>query len=125
MPRVVHFEIPADEPERASKFYKDVFNWDIQKWDGPEDYWLVGTGDRSQLGIDGGIMKRRHPEQPPVNTIDVASVDDFAAKITENGGQIVVPKMPVPGIGWLAYFKDTEGNIFGIMQEDLSVGQGG
>ena len=120
MPRVVHFEIPADEPERASKFYKDVFNWDIQKWDGPEDYWLVGTGDRSQLGIDGGILKRRHPEQPPANTIDVSSVDDFAQKITESGGQIVVPKMPVPGIGWLAYCKDTEGNIFGIMQEDRS-----
>ena len=118
MPRVVHFEIPADEPERASKFYKDVFNWDIQKWDGPEDYWLVGTGDKSQLGIDGGILKRRHPQQPPVNTIDVPSVDDFTKKIVDNGGEIALPKMPVPGIGWLAYCKDTEGNIFGIMQED-------
>jgi predicted enzyme related to lactoylglutathione lyase len=121
MPRVVHFEIPADDPQRASTFYKQVFDWDINKWDGPEDYWLLKTGEQGTLGIDGGLMKRQHPDQPVVNTIDVDSVDEFVKKVTDNGGEVAMPKMPVPGIGWLAYCKDTEGNIFGIMQWDKSV----
>jgi predicted enzyme related to lactoylglutathione lyase len=121
MPRVVHFEIPADNPERAASFYKSVFDWDITKWDGPTDYWLVMTGEEGTPGINGGLLKRQHPDQPPVNTIDVESVDDFLKKVTDNGGEIAVPKMPVPGVGWLAYCKDTEGNIFGIMQSDRSV----
>jgi hypothetical protein len=120
MSRVVHFEIPADDPDRASGFYQQVFGWQINKWDGPEPYWLITTGDNNQPGINGGLMKRRHPDQPVVNTIDVLSVDDYVAKISQHGGEIVVPKMAVPGVGWLAYFKDTEGNIFGIMQSDDS-----
>ena len=120
MPRVVHFEIPADDTDRACGFYQQVFGWQISKWDGPEPYWLITTGDNNQPGINGGLMKRRHPDQPVVNTIDVSSVDDYVAKISAHGGEIVVPKMAVPGVGWLAYFKDTEGNIFGIMQPDDS-----
>lgn len=120
MPRVVHFEIPAADPARAIGFYQQVFGWQISQWDGPEPYWLITTGDNNQPGINGGLMQRRHPDQPVVNTIDVSSVDDYVAKISQHGGEIVVPKMAVPGVGWLAYFKDTEGNIFGIMQPDDS-----
>jgi len=119
MPRVVHFEIPADNPERALAFYESVFGWQSQKWDGPTPYWLIQTGTEG-LGIDGGLMQRQHPSQPVVNTIDVSSVDEYTQKITTAGGEIVLPKMPIPGVGWLLYFKDPEGNIFGIMQSDPS-----
>lgn len=118
MPRVVHFEIPADDPQKIQKFFEDVFGWQFHKWDGPMTYWLIKTGEDSQPGINGGLMARMHPGQPMVNTLDVASVDESARKITEAGGTIVVPKMAVPGVGWLVYFKDPEGNIHGIMQND-------
>ena len=117
MPRVVHFEISADKPDRAAEFYKNVFGWDVKKWDGPQPYWLVSTGPDGQPGINGGIMNRMGP-QPIVNTVDVPSVDDFVAKITASGGKVVAPKMAVPGVGWMAYCLDTEGNQFGIMQND-------
>jgi len=123
MPRVVHFEIHADDPERAAKFYRAVFGWQVTKWDGPIDYWMVVTGPRDQPGIDGGIIKRQGPLSGDgviayVCTLDVSSVDEYAAKVTAHGGQIVVPKMPIPTVGWMAYAKDTEGNIFGIHQAD-------
>ena len=120
MNRPVHFEIPAENPERAIAFYQKVFGWTFQKWDGPMPYWLVMTGPTDQPGINGGLMPRRDPAQPCVNTMDVANVDASLATITGSGGQCVVPKMPIPGIGWLAYCKDTEGHIFGIMQNDPS-----
>lgn len=119
MPRVVHFEISADEPERAVRFYTDVFGWKTEKWGGPKDYWLITTGADEQPGINGGVFKREGPVNF-VNTIDVPSVDDFAAKITEHGGKVVVPKMAIPGVGYLIYCQDTESNVFGIMQGDPS-----
>ena len=123
MPRVVHFEIHAEEPERAVAFYQQVFGWEISKWAGPHEYWLIKTGPDGQLGINGGLMRRRGSIDGTaviayVCTIDVPSVDEYAARITGHAGTVVVPKMPIPGIGWLVYAKDTEGNIFGIMQPD-------
>jgi len=118
MPRVVHFEINSDNPERAVKFYQKVFGWKIEKWNGPVDYWLVTTGPKDQPGINGGIMKRINPQASTYNTVDVPSVDEFTKKIVESGGKVVVPKMAVPGVGYMAYCADTEGNVFGIMQED-------
>jgi predicted enzyme related to lactoylglutathione lyase len=125
MPRVVHFEIHADDPQRAVNFYQSVFGWQIQKWDGPEDYWPVTTGQAPEPGIDGAILKRMGPINGDaviayVCTVDVPSVDDAIAKITSHGGTIALPKMPVPGVGWLVYAKDTEGNIFGALQSDRS-----
>lgn len=123
MSRVIHFEIHAENPERAINFYKALFGWEFTKYPGPEDYWLVTTGPDSQPGINGGLIRRRGVIDGQaviayVCTIDVSSVDKCVEKISENGGAIVVPKMPIPQIGWLAYAKDTEGNIFGIMQSD-------
>ena len=108
-----------DDPDRAVKFYSEVFDWKIEKWQGPVEYWLVITGGDDQPGINGGMM-RRQGQTGTVNTIDVPSVDDFADKIVANGGKIVAPKMAVPGVGYLAYCQDTEGNTFGIMQSDMS-----
>lgn len=122
--RVIHFEIGADNPERAVKFYTDAFGWKVEKWDSPDkevEYWLVTTGPKDQPGIDGGIFRRPGPAKGNViNTIDVTSVDDSAKKITELGGKLAVPKMPIPGVGWLAYCEDSEGNVFGIMQSDIN-----
>ncbi|MFL5588805.1 MAG: VOC family protein [Ktedonobacteraceae bacterium] len=125
MPRVVHFEIHADDPQRAVTFYQDIFGWQINKWGGPEDYWLVITGPDNEPGINGAILRRHGPVNGDaviayVCTIDVPSVDDVTAKITAHGGTIALPKMAVPQVGWLAYGKDTEGNIFGVMQSDPS-----
>jgi hypothetical protein len=119
MPRVIHFEISADDPDRAGRFYQTVFGWEIQKWNGPQDYWLVTTGPSDQPGINGGIFKRQGPVNY-VNTVEVTALDDYVARITENGGQIAVPKMAIPGVGWLVYCKDTEDNVFGVMQSDPS-----
>jgi uncharacterized protein len=118
MPRVVHFKINVDNPERASKFYSDTFGWQFQKWGGPSEYWLVTTGADSQPGINGGMMKRPHPGAATVNTIGVASVDESVAAVTKNGGKVVMPKTAIPTIGWFAYCSDTEGNTFGVMQPD-------
>jgi predicted enzyme related to lactoylglutathione lyase len=117
MSRIVHFEVMAENPERAIAFYSKVFGWQINKWDGPEDYWLVTTGPDDTPGINGAIGQSRG-EAVTVNTIQVDSVDDFAEKVTANGGEIVVPKMSIPGIGYQIYCKDTEGIVFGIHQVD-------
>ena len=117
MPRVVHFEINADDGERAVQFYTNVFGWKVEKWNGPVDYWLLTTG-KGEPGIDGAVTPRQDPPEATVNTIDVDSVDEYMAKINQYGGTILVPKMAVPGVGWMAYCKDTEGNTFGLMQAD-------
>jgi predicted enzyme related to lactoylglutathione lyase len=122
MPRIVHFEIPAEDPERAVKFYEAVFGWKINRWEGPVDYWLVITGEEGEPGIDGAIMPREGPagEVNTVNTVEVDSFDAFADKVTAAGGKLVTPKQAIPGVGYHAYCLDTEGNLFGIMQSDPS-----
>jgi predicted enzyme related to lactoylglutathione lyase len=125
MPRVIHFEIHTDNPERAVKFYSKVLGWEFQKWDGPMEYWLVKTGPDSQPGINGGLLRRRGPQSGDaviayVCTVDVPQIDAFTKKATDAGATIALPKMPIPGMGWLIYLKDTEGNIFGMMQADPS-----
>jgi predicted enzyme related to lactoylglutathione lyase len=120
MPRVVHFEIDAKKPERAVKFYEKVFGWKIKKWEGPVEYYLISTGKETEPGIDGGLSKRTESEPSTVNTIDVSSVDEFIKKVEANGGKIVRPKRAVIGVGYMAYFEDPEGNVFGIMETDES-----
>lgn len=120
MSRPIHFEIPAENPERLMNFYAAVFGWKYSKFPGPVDYWLITTGDPKEPGIDGGVLPRRDPAQPCVNTIGVANLDESLKTVERNGGKSVVPKMPIPGVGWLAYCKDVEGNMFGMMQPDAS-----
>ncbi len=121
MSRVTHFEIPADDPERAIKFYSKVFGWKIKKWEGPMDYWLVTTGSDKEPGINGAIMKKSDPAMGVVNSIDVTSVESFLKKVVAAGGKTIMPKTPIPGVGYFAYCQDTEGNMFGMMQSDKSV----
>jgi predicted enzyme related to lactoylglutathione lyase len=119
MPRVVHFEISAENTKRAVKFYSNVFKWEINKWDGPEEYWIVKTGEEGTPGINGGLFKRKGPVGH-VNTIEVDDLDEFTRKVVENGGKVVVEKMAIPGVGWLVYCQDTEESVFGMMQTDTS-----
>ena len=117
MSRVIHFEIPASDPERASAFYKKVFGWKIEKWPGPTEYWLVTTGAEGTLGINGGLMKNSNVKTT-TNTIGVESVDGAIETIKKAGGKLVMPKTPIPTVGYFAYLEDTEGNLFGVMQSD-------
>ncbi len=116
MGRVLHFEFMAEDPEQLVRFYSTVFGWEITKWDGPQDYWLIGTG--SGPGIDGGIARLSQQGTPGYTNV-VVDVDDLDASIEKalaNGGEIVMPRMEVPGIGYLAYVKDPTGNDFGMME---------
>ena len=85
MPRIIHFDIPADDPARAQKFYQDIFGWKFDKWNGPMEYWMAKTGDDKQPGINGGLAKRMPGQTGVTNTIDVPSVDEFAKKIESKG----------------------------------------
>lgn len=116
---IVHFEIPADDAERATRFYKELFNWQISLAQGFEDYWLVQTGEEGK-DLGGAIMKRQAPDQVPVSYIQVESVTEYAAKVEKLGGQVLVPRSPVPGMGWFAHCKDTEGNVFALWEDDPS-----
>ncbi len=118
MPRVVHFEIPADDPERAIEFYKNVFGWEIEKWEGPFDYWLIKTGEEEEPGIDGAIMKKEMDEKLS-NVIAVESFQEFFEKIEKSGGKMLTDKMHIPGIGITASFEDTEGNVLSIIEPEI------
>lgn len=125
MHRPIHFEIHAEDLDRAQAFYETVLGWTFQSW-GDGSYRLVTTGSDDQPGINGGLLKRMgqletgvdYPVIAHMCTVDVEDVDAYVAKAVGAGGVVALPKMPVPGVGWLAYVKDTEGNIFGMMQND-------
>lgn len=118
MDRVIHFELGAEDPERSAAFYRQVFGWEIKKWQGPEPYWLVTTGPNGEPGINGGILRHREGGPRTMNTIGVASVDEAVEKVIRGGGKVVLPKMTIPGVGYQAYCQDTEGVIFGVHQAD-------
>jgi predicted enzyme related to lactoylglutathione lyase len=117
MSRVIHFEIPASDPERASAFYQKVFGWKIEKWPGPTEYWLVTTGAEGTPGINGGLMKNTDVKTT-TNTIGVESVGGAVDAVKKAGGKLIVPKTAIPTVGYFAYLQDTEGNLFGVMQAD-------
>jgi predicted enzyme related to lactoylglutathione lyase len=117
MPRITHFEIPADDPDRAAEFYTRTFGWKISKWEGPQPYWLVETGKDPEPGINGGITLRKSLAHT-ANTVAVPSCDKAMKAVAANGGKVLTPKMTVPGQGYMAYCLDSEGNQFGIMEMD-------
>jgi predicted enzyme related to lactoylglutathione lyase len=122
MPRVVHFEIFADDPQRAIAFYTDMFGWTFQQFGG-QPYWLVTTGPDSEPGINGGLAPREGPRQSgsPTAYVGVIAVPDIDAAIAQANGQkapVIDGKRAVPGVGWSAYFLDPEGNTFGVFQDD-------
>ena len=125
MPRPIHFEIHASDPERVQAFYRTLFGWQFQAWSGPTEYWVISTGEAAQPGINGGMVRRRGPapaEGQAVNafvcTVDVADLDATLRALPGAGGTLALPRMAVPGVGWLAYVKDPDGNLCGLMQAD-------
>jgi uncharacterized protein len=123
MSGIAYFEIQADNPESAVKFYRDVFGWHFTKQEGlPIPYWRIETG-----GIRGGLLKRPAKTPPPehgtnafVCSVEVDSFDVVAAKIKKYGGLVALEKFAVPGVCWQGYFVDPEGNTFGLFQPDAS-----
>jgi len=123
MGRVIHFEIHAEDTDRAEAFYTGLFGWTAERYGGPVDYRVLTTGPDGSLGINGAILARQGDgpaESEPVNafvcTIEVDSIEETERAVPEAGGQQVVERMEVPGVGQLSYFKDTEGNIFGALE---------
>jgi predicted enzyme related to lactoylglutathione lyase len=123
MGRVIHFEIHATDPDRAERFYSGVFGWNAQHYGGPMDYRLLTTGPDDDVGINGAILQRQGggpegaaPVSSYVCVIQVDSIDDIERAVPAAGGEQVVERMEVPEVGQLAYFRDTEGNIFGALQ---------
>ena len=114
MPKIVHFEIPADDMKRAREFYSKIFGWEFKELPGM-NYWLITTGDGA---LGGGLMKRQDPVQRITDYIDVTDVDKYAKEIERQGGKVLVGKSAVPGIGWYAICADTEGNPFGLWKCD-------
>jgi predicted enzyme related to lactoylglutathione lyase len=116
---IVHFEIPADDVARARSFYERTFGWKIKAYPmppGSDEYYGVTTKDKAQ-GIDGGLMKRKMPDQPFMNYVTVKSIDEFNQKIGANGGMVVMPKKEIgPSMGWISAFRDPEGNVMGLHQ---------
>ena len=139
MNRVIHFEIHAEDVERAKKFYQSVFGWEMRQMGveygnyvlvvtgpGPDEI-AKGTVKMEDLGINGGLMKRNAPVPPQgqgpnafVCTVAVDDIDAYIAKADSAGGVPQTEKMEVPNIGHLIYYKDTEGNIFGMLQPTMT-----
>lgn len=123
MNRVIHFDIYADKPERAIKFYSDVFGWKFKKWEGEGmTYWLIMTGRKNEPGIDGGMAVRDREMKNAASvwaiTVGVKDIDKTLSMIEKAGGKITMKKMGLPKVGWFANFKDTEGNVLSLMQDD-------
>lgn len=114
MPRVTHFEISADDMDRAKAFYESVFDWTFNKFDGPQEYYFVATGEGP--GIDGGMFRRQGPMVGHINSVSVDDIDACCERIKAAGGEIVVEKMPIGDTLFIAYAKDLEGSLFGLHQ---------
>jgi predicted enzyme related to lactoylglutathione lyase len=129
MHKVVHFEIPAADLDRAKNFYGSVFGWQLQTMPvGDGEYTVVTTtpvDERSQLptepgAINGGLLQRDDRISAPVLTIDVEAIDDALREIEAGGGSTVTPRTPLPGMGAFAYFRDPEGNVLGLWETSSS-----
>jgi predicted enzyme related to lactoylglutathione lyase len=118
---ICHFEIPVDDLKRAETFYSELFGWKITPF-APDDISMVHTvpidekGTPTVPGVNGMLIKKRNPQHPFANYINVESVDEYLAKVVTLGGEMAMPKTPVPGMGYFAYFKDPEGNVLGLWE---------
>jgi predicted enzyme related to lactoylglutathione lyase len=121
MARVIHFEIPAKNLKKQREFYSKVFTeWKMEKADMPEEYWLISTGEKDKPGIDGAFYDgiSGFGLKGTVNTVDVADLDATLKRVVAAGGKTLTEKMPIPGVGVLAYCVDPEGTVFGVMQAE-------
>jgi predicted enzyme related to lactoylglutathione lyase len=118
--RVVHYEIPIDEADRAGAFYHDVFGLQVTQW-GSQPYWPVSAGEKAGSGTDGALAPRKDVPEGVLVYISVDDIDATLARVKEAGGTPLTGRMPIPTMGWSAKFRDSEGNQVGLFQEDRSV----
>ena len=123
MSKIVHFEIPADDPQRAVAFYHDALGWEISRF-GEQPYWLVRAGDDAEPGANGALVSREDLHQSPIVIAGVADIDDVLSQVKQCGGEVAQGKLPVPGVGWSAYIRDPEGNTIGLFQPDMHAAAG-
>jgi uncharacterized protein len=125
MNRFTHFELATDDLEKTAAFYRDVFGWKVEKWEGPVEYWLVDSGDASTPGINGGLMQTGGDFRGTINTVEVDDIDAVLAKALAHGAAVVLEKDAIPGVGYQAYIKDNTGIVVGLHQPDPQAGLGG
>lgn len=118
MNRIVHFELNSPDCEKSLPFFKEAFGWEFNTWDVGIPYHLAKTGEEGTPGIDGAIMPSQNGQQRTVNTVQVDNIDEMITKLKGLNGTCVVEKMPIPGVGYSAYFNDPAGILFGIYQSD-------
>ena len=114
---VVWFEVPADNPERAQKFYRTLFGWKIEKFPAMMDYWHIDTGG-ADATPDGGMLPRKHTQQPITVYISVDSASKFVTRVMKLGGQIMKPRTAVPHMGYFAICRDSENNEFALWERN-------
>lgn len=115
MSKVIHFEIPAGDPEKVGRFYKDVFGWEVKRHE-DQDYWLVMAGPKEERhGINGAIYKKGEMDKT-MNTISVEKLEEAVEKVKKAGGTIHGEAMDIPKVGRFIYAKDVEGTPFGMLQ---------
>ncbi len=118
MGRVTHFELPTTDSATSRKFYEAVFGWQFTRWgDGGMEYWLIKTGEAGTPGIDGGLGGAANDLKGTVNTVEVENIDEALQKAEANGGQVIMPKDEIPGVGLLAYVREPGGAVVGIFQD--------
>jgi uncharacterized protein len=116
MNRFTHFELVTTDLEKTAKFYREVLGWQVDKWEGPVEYWLVTSGDRDTPGINGGLMLAAPEMTGTINTAEVSDIDSVLAKALANGAEVIMPKDLIPGVGYQAYIKDNCGIVIGLHQ---------
>ena len=123
MVKLTHFDFWANEPERAARFYEDLFGWKTQKFEEPAEYWMINIpGETENSGLDGGISRRDKPVEgvQPTSMLmyfTVDNVDNYSKKVKELGGQVLSDKIEVTGYGFILTCADTEGNQFAIWED--------
>lgn len=115
--KVIHFEIPAQDPERIKNFYSKIFGWTFYQWK-DVGFWVAITGSPPEFGINGGVIDVHELDIPLNSVIEVKDIDAVLKKIKEKGGKITVHKFFEQGVGYMAYFKDLDNNVFGLRQID-------
>jgi predicted enzyme related to lactoylglutathione lyase len=122
MSAIVHFDVPTDDVERAKKFYSALFGWKFESVPGMEYNLFTTTNLDGTPGVGGGMGKRMDPSQRIMNYFGVPSIDAAMKQVTGLGGKVITEKMAVPGMGFLASCIDTEGNMFGLWEENTRAG---
>lgn len=124
MAKIVHFEIPVDDPDRASAFYREALGWEVSGF-GDQPYWLVRAGGDDEPGADGALIARGEIHRSPVVVAGVESLDDTLERVRRAGGEVLHGREEIPGVGWSAYVRDPEGNTIGIFEPMPGSGPGG